>query len=487
MTTLDLREAYLLLPVCKAYRKYLRFSFRGDLYEYNAMPFGLNCAPLIFTKLMKSVLYFLRRNGFVSVLYLDDFFLFGDSYTECLKNTHHTIDTLHSLGFSINYSKSNFIPCQQVQHLGFMYNSSAMTISTPKQKKMNILTFNKKFSNSKSCKMRDFARFIGNLISVCPALTCGFLYTKLFERAKFLPLREARGQYNNVINISADLQSDFNWWAENLPKAIRSIKVDFFKIEIFSDASLTKWGLFCNGIKSYGFWSDFESKLHINYLELLVFLFGLRCFVRDPYNCNILCRVDNTTAFVYVNRMGSIQHSNLNELAPVIGQFCEARNIVIFASYIKSFCNIVADQESRQLNIDTEWELSDGAFQKIIYKYGRPEIDIFASRLSRKYAFTINWNNMFFYCFPPFSVILKVLQKIINEHARGIVVVPFWPSQPWYPVFTSLLEDHPTMIDPDKNFLSFNRIPHPLGEKLSLVAGILSCKPCNEDKFSKVA
>ncbi|CAH2108885.1 unnamed protein product [Euphydryas editha] len=37
-------------------------------------------------------------------------------------------------------------------------------------------------------------------------------------------------------------------------------------------------------------------------------------------------------------------------------------------------------------------------------------------------AFTISWSNFYFYSFPPFTVILKALRKIINDRAKGIMV-----------------------------------------------------------------
>lgn len=52
MVTLDLQDAYLLVPINKRHRKFLRFRFNNILYEYNCMPFGLSCAPLVFTKLI---------------------------------------------------------------------------------------------------------------------------------------------------------------------------------------------------------------------------------------------------------------------------------------------------------------------------------------------------------------------------------------------------------------------------------------------------
>ena len=55
-------------------------------------------------------------------------------------------------------------------------------------------------------------------------------------------------------------------------------------------------------------------------------------------------------------------------------------------------------------------------------------------------AFTLQWNKIFFYAFPPFSLLSRMLQKIMREKATGIVIVPWWPAQPWawFPMFNSM-------------------------------------------------
>lgn len=73
MAKIDLKEAYFLVPVHERHRKYLRFSFNNNIYEYNCLCFGINVAPMIFTKLLKPVVHYLREKGFLSVIYLDDF------------------------------------------------------------------------------------------------------------------------------------------------------------------------------------------------------------------------------------------------------------------------------------------------------------------------------------------------------------------------------------------------------------------------------
>lgn len=67
MGLVDLKDAYHLISVAEEDRKFLRILFKGQLYEYTAVPFGLCSAPLLFTKLMKPVISLLRAEGFISV------------------------------------------------------------------------------------------------------------------------------------------------------------------------------------------------------------------------------------------------------------------------------------------------------------------------------------------------------------------------------------------------------------------------------------
>ena len=191
--------------------------------------------------------------------------------------------------------------------------------------------------------------------------------------------------------------------------------------------------------------------------------------------------------------MGGTHSKELNKTVKSIWKWCESRNLWIFASYIRSKDNAIADFESRRLEPETEYELSPKAFQKLSKVFGVPDIDLFASRANSKCeayvswkkdpdsiaidAFTLNWNKYYFYAFPPFTLILKVLKKIKQEGSQGIVVVPNWPSQPWYPIYTKLLVNDPLIFHPNINLLqSSNREPHPLWSQLTLVAGLLSGK-----------
>ena len=47
-------------------------------------------------------------------------------------------------------------------------------------------------------------------------------------------------------------------------------------------------------------------------------------------------------------------------------------------------------------------------------------------------AFLCNRNMENFYAFPSFSLISRVLQKIENENAEGVLIVPAFTTQPWF-------------------------------------------------------
>ncbi|CAG4946416.1 unnamed protein product [Colias eurytheme] len=367
-----------------------------------------------------------------------------------------------------------------------------MSLDLPQEKKYRIKSMAESFLKINTCTVRKLAEFIGLLTSACPAVSYGWMYTKLFEREKFLALNYSLN-YNKRMNLGAHLKKDFKWWIDKIDSSSSPINRQDYVLEIYSDASGTGWGVACNDRTASGNWNSFELRKHINFLELKASFYGLKIFARHLSNCSVLLRIDNTTAISYINRMGGVQIVHLNELSREIWQWCENRNIFIFASYIKSAENVTADYASRQVSIDTEWALSDHAFNHIVKTLGVPNFDLFASIQNHKCeryaswkldpqseiidAFTFNWTNLYFYAFPPFCLITKVLHKIIANKAVGIVVVPYWPTQPWYPLYRRLVASVEIFFDPHPDLLySPFREAHPLHAELTLVAAKLSGK-----------
>ena len=117
-----------------------------------------------------------------------------------------------------------------------------------------------------------------------------------------------------------------------------------------------------------------------------------------------------------------------------------------------------------------------------------PSVDLFASHLNAQYeryvsfrpdpeafavdAFSLSWQSLDFYAFPPFSVITRVLQKVRRDRAEGIIVVPRWPTQVWWPVLQAMTVGTPILLPNKTSLLSLPRHPgtrHTLLPKMPLM------------------
>ena len=120
MASVDLKDAYYSVPIDQEYQN--KFLWEYPL-KFIVVPNGYELAMRAFTKLMKPPFSFLRSEGYLSVIYVDDCYLQGDSFTKCAKNVIRTIDILESLGFYIKMEKSEIIPKQQITFLGVIIDS----------------------------------------------------------------------------------------------------------------------------------------------------------------------------------------------------------------------------------------------------------------------------------------------------------------------------------------------------------------------------
>lgn len=133
----------------------LRFSFKGELFEFFCLSFDLNIAPYIFTKIIRLMVAYLRMSGHISIVYLDDLFLIGNSYHLCRKNRDETRLLLEELDFVINEEKSQLKPSRIRNYLDFQLDSGKMTIELPDSKRIKALYEIQKFKRLCSCSIRD--------------------------------------------------------------------------------------------------------------------------------------------------------------------------------------------------------------------------------------------------------------------------------------------------------------------------------------------
>ena len=83
MVKIDLKDAYFSIPLHPE-TQYVMFQWKGNLYQFLCLCFGLGPAPRIFTKLLKIPIPILRRINIRLIIYLDDIIIMGRSLEEIL-------------------------------------------------------------------------------------------------------------------------------------------------------------------------------------------------------------------------------------------------------------------------------------------------------------------------------------------------------------------------------------------------------------------
>ncbi len=123
MVSLDLKDAYLHVPIHPSHWQYPRFALRSPagefiVYQCKVLPFGLATAPRVFTKLLAPLAAHLHLQGCLMYPYIDNIFhtQASASHTACTRDI--SLSCHFKLGFIINLKKSGLVPSQVMLHLG---------------------------------------------------------------------------------------------------------------------------------------------------------------------------------------------------------------------------------------------------------------------------------------------------------------------------------------------------------------------------------
>ena len=339
MVSLDLKDAYFNIPIFSLHRKYLRFIWKSQRYEFTCLPFGYSLAPRVFTKVFKPIISHLRLHGLRIIIFLDDILLVASSKQECLDQLQFLRQLITDLGFIVNDKKSQLEPSTKLTFLGFIIDSLDMKLYLPQDKIDKTVSACSSLISTASPTIRQVAQVTGLLVSAFPAVPYLRLYYRSIESCKSRCLFEHNGDYDQHILLSSDALADLNWVIHNLsqydgcyfgPKP--------FSLIIASDASLLGWGATCDGQPAQGQWSTLEVSHHINYLELLAALYALQTFAANAQNLHVQLKLDNSTAIFYINNMGGSKSGSKSEFpcTAAVGMVYEAQYFYQRPAYPRS-------------------------------------------------------------------------------------------------------------------------------------------------------
>ena len=78
------------------------FYGRAPTINIRSCQMAIHQGPMLFTKVLRPPFAYLHRQGHISVVYMDDTYLQGDSFVSCQQNVYAPVNLLQDLGFNVN-------------------------------------------------------------------------------------------------------------------------------------------------------------------------------------------------------------------------------------------------------------------------------------------------------------------------------------------------------------------------------------------------
>ena len=347
VSSIDLSDAYLHIPIHPNSRKYLRFCYKSQVFQFTSLPFGLATA-----------------RGLRVHQYLDDWLIRSQSQEEAQVNTQAVVDLTQSLGWIINQEKSELKPTQVFLFVGYEYHLDSALVKPTQERCLKLQDLILRLKSKHVLTARCLMSLIGLLASTEKMVPEGRLHMRPFQ----FHLKE-HWRYpqslDNLLPWTESIAAHLDWWQNpsNMMKGADLHPKDH-SIQLFTDASNEGWGAHLDQNSTKGLWSDREKRLHINILELKAVSLALRDFKDQCQNQTVLAATNNSTVVAYINKQGGTHSAEMCALLWKIMTWCHHYHITLKARHIPGCLNVMADLLSRSNQVQsTEWSLHPQVFK----------------------------------------------------------------------------------------------------------------------------
>ena len=178
----------------------------------------------------------------------------------------------------------------------------------------------------------------------------------------------------------------------------------------------------------------------------------------------------------------------LQDLARDLILWSSVHFLSLRATHVPGDLNTGADLLSRGAPVYGKWTLHPQVVEQIWARYGRAQIDLFASRENARCELffslsTLNaplgvdalahaWPHELLYAFPPLALIPPTLARVRAFNHKLILIAPHWPAQHWLAEIFQMLCAQPWELPLRRDLLSqgAGTVFHPHPEQLQLWA-----------------
>ena len=345
--SIDVRDAYLHVPMHQAVRKYLRFVVNKKVYQFTCLPFGLGTTPQEFTKLLRPVVSRLRQQGVKLHVYLDDWLIRADTPEQAQLHAQTTIRVLQFLGWIINFKKSDLTPSQDFQFIGMQFNTRRFTVGPLPKMRLKVQSVHQHWMTKQNITARDLHKLLGMLMFMASLVRRGQLHLRPVQLWAATAWCRGTVNWSDRIQVPQWVLSEVASWSS--PAVLQGLPLVTKETEVtlFTDASSSGWGAQFGSCWTQGQWSASQWSCHINVLEMQAIIYAVRDFLPHLRSWVVRLMWDKAVKVAHIKNQGVTRSHTLLQVIKRLLKWCDSKAITLVPVHLPGVHNIQADSLSR--------------------------------------------------------------------------------------------------------------------------------------------
>ena len=275
-TSIDLKDAFLHVPIARKHHKYLRFRIGDAAFQFRALPFSLTTSPLVFTRIVKTVGAYAHSQGLNMLLYLDDWNISAPSPTLCARWTEWVLRLTAFLGLIPNLPKCDLTPSQQFVFIGIAFDLNTGTARPAPHRVANFLRLLRDFLFSWAPPAVKWQRLLGHMTSLEKLTRQGRLQMRPVQFTLHDQWSQSSDPPLHPVRITPELLPVLRWWSlsVNLTSGLPPPPAPAGPTPVSPTPPARAGGAHLLSHQTGGLWDSVQKRLHINVLELLAVRLG---------------------------------------------------------------------------------------------------------------------------------------------------------------------------------------------------------------------
>ena len=239
-------------------------------------------------------------------LYLDNWLIRDPIRNRLVSHTMYCLQTVQSLGFILNLKKSDWIQAQKFTFIGMEFLTQQNIVRVPADCIESLFLTIKLFLSQTQVSARTFLSLLGKLIAAADFVLLGRLHLRLLQMSLICletsySSSQSSGfdqQYDSISFEMVDGHQSLR--SGNVHSFSRSQCIPFYGCQSLLMGSSSR----VMRLAFHGRWSEDQSQLYINMLEIMAICLALKKAIKYIHHSCVLISTVNTTVVSYINKQG---------------------------------------------------------------------------------------------------------------------------------------------------------------------------------------